>query len=153
MVYEHDSSPHRGMSFAPAGDVAAVQVSVRRPKPMTPPKLGSAAVWIRWSGPSLPILVVASLLCLGVANIVARANFNEAEDGVLWVQGQEGVVASEIADGTPASAVGLSRGDVLLAIDDVPIQEVGDVVKALHESHEGAAARYTVLRLGAREVV
>ena len=62
-------------------------------------------------------------------------------------------MASEIADGTPAASVGLSRGDVLLAIDDMPIQDVADVVTALHASQEGAAARYTVLRLGAREVV
>ncbi len=144
------------MSFAPSGDLAAADTGLRRrPNHMmgVSSKLGSAAVWTRWSGPGLPIIVVASLLCLGVANIVTRASFREAEDGVLWVQGQEGVVASEIAEGTPAASVGLSRGDVLLAIDDRPIQDVADVVNALHSSHEGAAARYTVLRLGAREVV
>jgi PAS domain S-box-containing protein len=116
-------------------------------------RLGEAAIWTRWRGPGLPLLVVASLLCLGVANIVTRAHFHEVEDGVLWVQGTEGVVASDIAEGTPAAAVGLSRGDVLLAIDDQPIQEVADVVRALHASEAGTAARYTVLRLGAREVV
>jgi two-component system NtrC family sensor kinase len=113
----------------------------------------SAPAWTRWTGPGLPIVVVSALLCLGVANIVARANFNEVEDGVLWVQRSEGVVASEIADGTPAAAVGLARGDVLLAIDDRPVQSVSDVFAALHAAEAGAAARYTVLRLGAREVV
>ena len=144
------------MSFAPAADVAVVPAT-SAPPPHThdcsSSKLGSAAIWTRWSGPGLPILVVATLLCLGVANIVARASFREAEDGVLWMQGPEGVVAAEIAEGTPAAAVGLSRGDVLLAIDDQPVQEVADVVSALHASQAGAAARYTVLRLGAREVV
>ena len=144
------------MSFAPSGNLAAVHSHLRRrPTYMTGPssRLGHAAIWTRWSGPGLPILVVASLLFLGVANIVTRANFREAEDGVLWVQGPEGVVASDIAEGTPAAAVGLARGDVLLAIDDRPIQEVADVVQALHASQAGTAARYTVLRLGAREVV
>jgi two-component system, NtrC family, sensor kinase len=144
------------MSFAPSGDFAGVRERFRhRPKHMTRPtsRLGNAAIWTRWSGPSLPMLVVASLLCLGVANIVTRANFREAEDGVLWVQAAEGVVAADIADGTPAAGVGLSRGDVLLAIDDQPIQEVADVVRSLHASPAGTAARYTVLRLGAREVV
>ena len=156
MFYDQDSSSRRGMSFAPSGDLAAGHPRLRRrPTYMTGPssRLGSAAMWTRWSGPGLPILVVASLLCLGVANIVTRANFHEAEDGVLWVQGPEGVVASDIAEGTPAATVGLSRGDVLLAIDDQPIQEVADVVRALHASQAGTAARYTVLRLGAREVV
>ena len=113
----------------------------------------TTVVWSRWSGPALPVLVVTALLCLGVANIVTRATFREAEDGVLWLQGPEGVVASEVARGTPAAAVGLSQGDVLLAIDDQPIQTVSDVVRVLHASEAGAAAQYTVLRLGAREVV
>jgi PAS domain S-box-containing protein len=117
------------------------------------PSIFSAAFWLRWRGPALPIFVVGVLLCLGVANIVTRARFQEAEDGVLWVQGVEGVVASDIAAGTPAEIVGLSRGDVLLAIDDKPVHEVGDVVSALHATPPGATARYTVLRLGAREVV
>jgi two-component system NtrC family sensor kinase len=156
MGYDHDGSPDRGMSFAPSGDLAAMPGRLRRrPAYMTasPSKLGNATTWVRWRGPGLPILVVAALLFLGIANIVTRANFQEAEDGVLWVQGPEGVVASEIAEGTPAAAVGLSRGDVLLAVDDRPIQEVADVVRALHASQAGSAARYTVLRLGAREVV
>jgi PAS domain S-box-containing protein len=90
---------------------------------------------------------------LGVANIVTRATFGEVEDGVLWTAGDEGVVAADIAEGTPASAAGLKRGDVLLAIDDRPVQQVSDVVQALHASEAGASARYTVLRLGTREVV
>ena len=115
--------------------------------------VGSPSVWTRWGGPGLPILVVAALLCLGVANILARAGFQEVEDGVLWVQGPEGVVVADIAEGTPAAAVGLTRGDVLLAIDDRPVQAVSDVLGALHAAEAGATARYTVLRLGAREVI
>lgn len=99
------------------------------------------------------MVVVAVLLCLGVANILARAGVQEAEDGVLWAEGPEGVLAADIADGTPAAAVGLARGDVLLAINDRPVEAVSDVVGALHETEAGATARYTVLRLGAREVV
>ena len=115
--------------------------------------VGTPSFWARWGGPGLPILVVAALLCLGVANILARAGFHEVEDGVLWVQRPEGVVVADIAEGTPAAAVGLARGDVLLAIDDGPAQDVSDVVRALHAAEAGATARYTVLRLGAREVI
>jgi two-component system NtrC family sensor kinase len=115
--------------------------------------VGRPSFWARCGGPGLSILVVAALLCLGVANILARAGFSEVEDGVLWVQGPEGVVVADIAEGTPAAAVGLARGDVLLAIDDSPVQAVSDVVGALHAAEAGATARYTVLRLGAREVV
>lgn len=111
------------------------------------------ASWRRWSRPALPVVVVAALLCLGVANIVARASFREVEDGVLWMQGPEGVMAADIAERTPAAAIGLKRGDLLLAIDDRPVQQVSDVINALHAAEAGSTARYTVLRLGTREVV
>ena len=107
----------------------------------------------RWTQPGLPVLVVALLLTLGIANIVSRATFTEAEDGVLWALSAEGVVAAEIADATPAADVGVQRGDVLLAIDDRPIESVEDVVAALHAAALGSSARYTILRLGAREVI
>ena len=99
------------------------------------------------------MIVVAALLCLGIANIVARATFNEVEDGVLWAQSPQGVVAAEVASGTPAAVEGLVPGDLLLAIDDRPVQETADVARALHGSVKDAALRYTILRLGAREVV
>ena len=64
-------------------------------------------------------------------------------------RGPEGVVVADIAEGTSAAGVGLARGDVLLAIDDRPVQAVSDVIEALHAAEAGATARYTVLRLGA----
>src|SRR5688572_14519004 len=112
-----------------------------------------APAWGRWSRPALPIVVVSVLLCLGAANIAARAAFREVEDGVLWASRAEGVVAAEIADGTPAAAVGLARGDLLLAINDRPIEDPADVVAFLHGANRGETLRYTVLRLGSRDVI
>ena len=102
---------------------------------------------------ALPILVVAVLLCLGLANIVARATWRDVEDGVLWRMSPGGVVAAEIAAGTSAAAAGLKSGDLLLAIDDKPVQQVSDVVAALRQASDGEAVRYTVVRLGTRDVV
>ena len=73
-----------------------------------------------WFASSLPILVVSVLVCLGAANVASRSAWREVEDGVLWAARAEGVVAAEIAPGTPAAAVGLQRGDLLVAIDDTP---------------------------------
>jgi two-component system NtrC family sensor kinase len=110
-------------------------------------------IWSRWSRPALPLVVIAGLLCLGAANIAARATWREVEDGVLWRAQAEGIVAAEVAAGTPAAAVGLRRGDLLLAIDDRPVQEVADVVAVLHASGSDRTLRYTTLRLGTREVI
>ena len=113
----------------------------------------SLGSWARWVQATLPIVVVAGLLWLGIANILARATFDELEDGVLWQVGPDGVVAAEIAHDAPAAQVGLRRGDVLLAIDDRPIEAVADVVTALHAAAPGATPQYTILRLGEREVM
>jgi len=120
---------------------------------MTGASSTTARAWSRWTHGALPLVVVAVLLWLGIANIVARATFEELEDGVLWQRRPDGVVAAEIAPGTPAADVGLRRGDLLLAIDDRPVEDVSDVVEALHAAAPGARPRYTVLRLGAREVL
>ena len=106
-----------------------------------------------WWKPALPLVAVTGLLCLGVANIATLASFRELEDGVLWTLRDDGVTASEIAEGSPAERVGIRRGDVLLAIDDRPVQQVKEVVQALHAGDADSALRYTILRLGTREVV
>jgi two-component system, NtrC family, sensor kinase len=103
--------------------------------------------------PALPIVVVSALLCLGAANIASRVQWHEVEDGVLWTATPGGVAASEIAPATAAAASGLKPGDLLLAIDDQPVQRVEDVVEALHSADGDATLRYTVLRLGTREVL
>src|SRR3954467_508854 len=108
-----------------------------------------------WRGitrPALPVVVVSALLCLGAANIAARVHWHEVEDGVLWKTRPEGITAAEIAPGTAAASSGLKRGDLLLAIDDQPVQQVRDVVTALHNAEAGSRLRYTILRLGTRDV-
>ncbi len=103
----------------------------------------------RWIRARLPLFVLAALLCLGAANIASRATWHEVEDGVLWTARDGGVVAADVAPGTPAATMGLRRGDLLLAIDNQPVQDVADVLAALHESDRESTLRYTILRLGA----
>jgi PAS domain S-box-containing protein len=99
------------------------------------------------------VVVLGALLCLGIANISARATWHAVEDGVLWTAQPEGVVAADVAPGTAAAAVGLRKGDLLLAIDDRPVQQVADIEQVLRGASAGQTARYTILRLGTREVV
>src|SRR5262245_28283002 len=114
---------------------------------------GRPTMWSRWTRPAVPLVVVSVLLCLGAANIATRATWNEVEDGALWTTSSAGVVAADIAPGSPAEHVGLTRGDVLIAIDDHPIQEASDVVTILHAARRDQTLRYTTLRLGTRDVI
>jgi PAS domain S-box-containing protein len=156
MIYEENDPRRSGIAFAPP-DATADHFAFAFSQVMTGAHPINHApadrTWGRWWKPALPMVVVAGLLCLGVANIAARATWHEVEDGVLWVLRDEGVVAGEIAAGSAAAEIGLKQGDVLLAIDDRPVQQVSDVVQALHAGEEGTSLRYTVLRLGTREVM
>ncbi|HXE79476.1 MAG TPA: ATP-binding protein [Vicinamibacterales bacterium] len=109
--------------------------------------------WAGWGRLALAATFVVTLLTLGAANIALRASWNEVEDGVLWKAGPQGVTAAEIAARTPAARAGIRPGDVLLAIDDQPIEKPSDVLAVLHAAAPNQEARYTLLRLDRSEVV
>jgi two-component system, NtrC family, sensor kinase len=99
------------------------------------------------------LAVVVVLLGLGLANIYVRATWHEVEDGVLWVARSNGVTAAEIADRAAAARAGVRLGDVLLAIDGRPVDSPSDVAATAHRSDRVTPLTYTLLRLGAREIV
>jgi PAS domain S-box-containing protein len=109
--------------------------------------------WFATGRSLLALSVVGVLLVLGVANVAMRAQWHEVEDGVLWKARAEGIVAAEIANGSPAAAAGIERGDVLLAIDGVPVETTAELVSHQHGKAEGARLSYTLLRLGTRETL
>ena len=100
----------------------------------------------------LAVAVVTILFCLAAANLVVRANWSELEDGVLWAVQPEGVVAVEVAAGTPGEQAGLQPGDVLIAIDGRSVESLDDVLEAAHAAEPGTQLEYTVLRLGSQEL-
>jgi PAS domain S-box-containing protein len=108
---------------------------------------------IAWGRLMLALIVVAILLVLGVANIALRAQAHQVEDGVLWADRAEGVTVAEIADRSPAARGGLQRGDVLLAVNGVPVERRADVVEYQHRGSAGTTLSYTVVRLGTRQVL
>ncbi len=120
----------------------------------TPSSFGELNRWLRagWGGALLAVGVVAALLCLAAANVVVRANWNEVEDGALWMEQSQGLVAEAVAPESAAAIAGLLTGDVLLAIDGEAIETREDVLERLHASEDDTQLRYTVLRLGTQEI-
>ena len=111
-------------------------------------RIGRRRRWAAWAPPVLAVTLVAALICLAAANVVVRANWNEVVDGVLWADRPEGITAVEVGAGEAGDVAGIEVGDLLLAIDDVPIESVDDVVVALHSGQPGARLTYALLRLG-----
>jgi PAS domain S-box-containing protein len=101
----------------------------------------------------LPVAVAVVLVALALANLRSRATWHEAEDGVLWSQSAEGVVAREVAPGAAGERAGLVAGDLLVAIGNRPIDSPADVLAVLHGSRRGEELTYAVLRHGERGVV
>jgi PAS domain S-box-containing protein len=109
--------------------------------------------WRSWGRTLSVVAVVAVLVALGAANIVMRAQWHEVEDGVLWGARPEGVTALEVSSRSVGALAGVTRGDILLAVDGVPVATPADVVERQHRQSEGARLVYTLLRLGERQVL
>ena len=126
---------------------------------MKSPGLGVVAPAVRWRWPGWPaawpalltVAVTALLFSLGVANLVIRATWHEADDGVLWVKRVEGVTAFGVAPGTPASRAGIRPGDLLEAINGQFVEGPSDVANLLRQAKEGQPVTYRLLRLGTAE--
>ena len=99
------------------------------------------------------LAVIAGLLCLAAANIYVRATWSEMEDGVLWKAGADGVVAGEIAPGSPGARAGIRPGDILEAVNGAPVDSVPQVTAVLEAAQRGQQVVYTVLRTRTPEMV
>jgi len=109
--------------------------------------------WIVWGRSLLALAVVGMLLVLGVANIALRAQAHQVEDGVLWADRAEGVTVADIARGSAAETSGIERGDVLLAVNGMPVEQRADVIEYQHRGVAGTTLQYTLVRLGTRQVL
>src|SRR5580700_10517554 len=108
-------------------------------------------------------LVSALLVILTMAAIVGAAfnfqqqgRFHLPEDGVTWVDRTVGEidrpVALFIATGSPAEKAGVHTGDVLVSIDDLPIENALEATQVLARLGAWRKAKYELMR-GATEVV
>jgi PAS domain S-box-containing protein len=105
-------------------------------------------LWLRLAAQAA---VVAGVLCLAIANISVRASWSEPEDGVLWASQPEGVVAREIAPGSPGAKAGIRAGDLLIGIGARPVESPADIEAIFHQSRDGDALTYRILRLRSQE--
>ncbi len=66
-------------------------------------------------------------------------------------EGQPGVKIEEVVEGSPAARAGLKAGDAVLALDNDPVNSLGDVRYVLSHRKMGDRVRLEVLRGGKRE--
>lgn len=99
------------------------------------------------AGKNVLVIAVALLLAaLGVSNIVLKATFTLMDDGVLWLQGDEGLVAARVAAGGPGARAGVHTGDVLMAVEGSEVLTPEQLEALLATRHFSERLRYTLLR-------
>ena len=111
------------------------------------------ARWLTWGRSGFAVGVVVVLVVLGLENMALRPQWQEVEDGVNWAARAEGVTAVEVVPGSSGEAAGVRPGDILEAVNGLPVRSPADVVEQQHRASEGTRLSYLLLRLGSREAL
>jgi two-component system NtrC family sensor kinase len=96
------------------------------------------------------VLALATLAAIVFSwyNFVQRSRYDLVDDGVAWSDGAVGVEAWKVAPDSPASAAGIHAGDILLAINDVPVPKAAHVARRLYRAGLWTQLRYKLERNG-----
>jgi two-component system, NtrC family, sensor kinase len=81
------------------------------------------------------IVPLAAVLALGTMNVVRKAQWRDVTDGVIWATAENGLRAVRVDPESEAFLrAGIRKGDVLTAINKVPVRTKSDVLKALWQA-------------------
>jgi two-component system NtrC family sensor kinase len=96
------------------------------------------------------VLALATLAAMIFAwlNFVQRTEFEAPEDGVAWLDTAQGVQAWKFATNSPGLRAGIRAGDLLIAINDIPVKNSVQVTKRLWRAGLWTQVRYKLVRNG-----
>jgi PAS domain S-box-containing protein len=78
---------------------------------------------------------LAAVLALGTVNVVHKARWRDVTDGITWRAGENGLRAIRVDPESEAFLrAGIRRGDVLTAVNKVPVRTKSDVLKSLWQA-------------------
>src|SRR5207245_1827781 len=83
-------------------------------------------------------------------NFRQRLSFDVPDDGVSWVDSEQGVEAIFVAPNSPAERAGIRSGDVIISIDGQAVGRAVDVTKRLWALGIWSQAHYQVSRQDGR---
>jgi signal transduction histidine kinase len=100
----------------------------------------------------LVVLTAAALISAGV-NFQEQSRYQLPDDGVMWVErptdsGKQQVVALHVVEGGGGDRAGIKRGDVLLRIQNYPIESAIDATRVIARLQAWSNATYALLRSG-----
>ncbi len=73
---------------------------------------------------TLLALATVGLVLLAVLNFRQESHFPQPDDGVWWAEANGGLQASKVIPDSPGQLAGIHKGDLLTAINEVPVARV-----------------------------
>jgi nitrogen-specific signal transduction histidine kinase len=101
----------------------------------------------------LVVLTVAAVVAAAI-NLQQQSRFHLPDDGITWLDQQHGenknstVVAAYVAAGSPGEKAGIHKGDLLVSVADLPIQNSLDVTAVLARLGAWKKVEYKILHGG-----
>jgi two-component system, NtrC family, sensor kinase len=96
------------------------------------------------------VLALATLAAVifALLNFDQRGRYEQAYDGVTWIDTDHGVRARDVAPNSPASHSAMRAGDILVAFNGVSISRAAEVARRLDHAGLWTQVRYKLLRNG-----
>src|SRR5215831_601944 len=93
-------------------------------------------------------LATVGLVVLAVFNFRQERNFQQPNDGVWWVESQGGLQAAKVFPDSPGQLAGIHKGDLLTAVNEIPVLRVPDFERQLARTGVYEKANYSISRDG-----
>jgi len=111
----------------------------------------SSTVWYDWSPEKFKlkkkrVLPFRWSYCSGSRMGISVQDLTEQLGEYFGVKEGEGVLITEVIEGSPAEEAGLKAGDVILEIDDRKVEDTGELFEAISEKEKGDRIELVVLR-------
>lgn len=91
-------------------------------------------------------VATVALVLLAVLNFGQEREFQQPGDGVWWTEASGGLVAEQVAPGSPGRRAGIQPHDLLSAVGDTPIERLSDLERELYRTGIYAKVHYTITR-------
>lgn len=91
-------------------------------------------------------IVTLGACVLALMNLKRESTFEVPTDGVSWVEGGGGLVARHVPAGSPGDRAGIRTGDILVGINERPVQRIAPFVREMFHSGIWAHSTYSILR-------
>lgn len=96
------------------------------------------------------VLALATLAAVifALLNFDQRSRYDQAYDGVTWIDTDHGVEAQHVAPNSPASHTAIHEGDLLRTFNGAPISRATEVARLLDRAGLWTQVRYKLSRNG-----